>query len=41
VWLRVLGVDELLDRLDDYFALLARGSPVAPARHRTLAGAVA
>ncbi len=41
VWLRVLGVDELLDRLDDYFALLARGSPAAPARHRTLAGAVA
>ncbi|MEU8632001.1 LuxR C-terminal-related transcriptional regulator [Amycolatopsis sp. NPDC048633] len=40
-WLRVLGVDELLDRLDDFFALLARGSTVAPARHRTLAGAVA
>ncbi|MEV6896344.1 LuxR C-terminal-related transcriptional regulator [Amycolatopsis sp. NPDC051372] len=39
-WLRVLSVDELLARLDDFFALLRRGSPVVPARHRTLAGTV-
>jgi predicted ATPase/DNA-binding SARP family transcriptional activator len=33
---RALGVDELLNRLDDRFRLLASGSRDAPARQRTL-----
>lgn len=34
--LRVLAIAELVDRLDDRFAVLAGGSPNAPERHRTL-----
>jgi len=36
-----LGVTELLDLLDDRFALLAGGDRAAPDRHRSLAAAVA
>jgi len=35
-----LGVTQLLDRLDDRFALLARGDRTAPARQRSLAATV-
>ena len=35
-----LGVSELLDRLDDRFALLAGGDRLAPSRQRSLAAAV-
>ena len=35
-----LGVAQLLDRLDDRFALLAGGDRLAPARHRSLAATV-
>ncbi|MEU3289091.1 LuxR C-terminal-related transcriptional regulator [Streptomyces longwoodensis] len=40
VRLRVLGVDQLLDRLDDRYRLLSAGSPAVPPRHRTLRAAV-
>jgi len=36
-WLRVLSVDELLDRLDNAFQLLTRGHRMAPSRQQTLA----
>src|SRR5215469_11366654 len=36
-----LGVRQLLDQLDDRFALLAAGDRLAPDRHRSLAAAVA
>jgi len=35
-----LGVTQLLDRLDDRFALLAGGDRLAPSRQRSLAAAV-
>ena len=35
-----LGVRQLLDRLDDRFALLAGGDRLAPSRHRSLAATV-
>jgi tetratricopeptide (TPR) repeat protein len=35
-----LGVTQLLDRLDDRFALLAGGDRLAPGRHRSLAATV-
>ena len=35
-----LGVGQLLDRLDDRFALLAGGDRLAAARHRSLAATV-
>jgi predicted ATPase/DNA-binding CsgD family transcriptional regulator len=35
-----LGVTELLDRLDDRFALLSAGDRLAPGRHRSLAATV-
>ena len=35
-----LGVAQLLDRLDDRFALLAAGDRLAPGRHRSLAATV-
>jgi predicted ATPase/DNA-binding CsgD family transcriptional regulator len=35
-----LGVRQLLDRLDDRFALLTAGDRLAPSRHRSLAAAV-
>jgi non-specific serine/threonine protein kinase len=35
-----LGVTQLLERLDDRFALLAGGDRLAPGRHRSLAAAV-
>jgi predicted ATPase/DNA-binding CsgD family transcriptional regulator len=35
-----LGVTQLLDRLEDRFALLAAGDRLAPSRHRSLAAAV-
>ncbi|MBC6469565.1 LuxR family transcriptional regulator [Actinomadura alba] len=34
--MRVLSARQLLQRLDDRFQLITRGSPTAPARHRTL-----
>ncbi|MBO0874443.1 MAG: ATPase, partial [Pseudonocardia sp.] len=37
VWVRALSVDEILERLDDRFALLAKGSRTAPVRQQTLA----
>ena len=36
VWLRALSVQEILDRLDDRFRLLTRGSRAALPRHQTL-----
>ncbi|HLT17939.1 MAG TPA: LuxR C-terminal-related transcriptional regulator [Thermomicrobiales bacterium] len=38
---RVLGVGQLLARLDDSFRVLTGGSRVAPTRHQTLRGALA
>lgn len=38
---RVLGVEQLLARLDDSFQLLTGGSRVAPTRHQTLQAALA
>jgi predicted ATPase len=35
-----LGVTQLLDRLDDWFALLAGGDRLGPSRQRSLAAAV-
>lgn len=35
-WVRVLSVAQIVDRLDDRLALLARGDRTAPARQRTL-----
>lgn len=40
VRMRVLGVEQLLERLDDRYRLLASGSPAALPRHRTLRAAV-
>ncbi|MDO0912148.1 LuxR C-terminal-related transcriptional regulator [Streptomyces sp. DT2A-34] len=40
VRMRVLDVDQLLDRLDDRYRLLTGGSPAALPRHRTLRAAV-
>ncbi|MFF8927768.1 LuxR C-terminal-related transcriptional regulator [Streptomyces longwoodensis] len=40
VRLRVLGVEQLLDRLDDRYRLLSAGSPAVLPRHRTLRAAV-
>jgi predicted ATPase/DNA-binding CsgD family transcriptional regulator len=40
VRMRVLGVDQLVERLDDRFRLLTAGSPVASPRHQTLRSAV-
>jgi predicted ATPase/DNA-binding CsgD family transcriptional regulator len=37
VWVRALSVGEIMDRLDDRFTLLAKGSRTAPIRHQTLA----
>ncbi|MFF5207558.1 ATP-binding protein [Streptosporangium sp. NPDC000396] len=36
VWMRALSVDQILDRLDDRFRLLTRGSPVVMPRQKTL-----
>ncbi|GGY01717.1 LuxR C-terminal-related transcriptional regulator [Streptomyces djakartensis] len=41
VRMRVLDVDQLLDRLDDRYRFLTTGSPAAQPRHQTLRGAVA
>ncbi|WP_033311619.1 LuxR C-terminal-related transcriptional regulator [Streptomyces iakyrus] len=41
VRMRVLDVDQLLDRLDDRYRLLTTGSPAALPRHQTLRAAVA
>ncbi|MEU9173947.1 LuxR C-terminal-related transcriptional regulator [Streptomyces sp. NPDC048420] len=40
VRMRVLGVEQLLERLDDRYRLLTSGSPAALPRHRTLRSAV-
>ncbi|WP_406414309.1 ATP-binding protein [Streptomyces sp. NBC_01614] len=40
VRMRVLDIDQLLDRLDDRYRLLTGGSPAALPRHRTLRAAV-
>ncbi|MDH6487657.1 LuxR C-terminal-related transcriptional regulator [Streptomyces sp. SAI-127] len=40
VRMRVLGVEQLLERLDDRYRLLTSGSPAALPRHRTLRAAV-
>jgi predicted ATPase/DNA-binding CsgD family transcriptional regulator len=40
VRMRVLGVEQLLERLDDRYRLLTAGSPAALPRHRTLRAAV-
>ncbi|MEU5181015.1 LuxR C-terminal-related transcriptional regulator [Streptomyces longwoodensis] len=40
VRLRVLGIEQLLDRLDDRYRLLSAGSPAVLPRHRTLRAAV-
>jgi predicted ATPase len=39
-WTRMVGVDELLERLEDRLGLLTGGARTAPARHRTLAAAI-
>jgi len=40
VRVRALGVDQLVERLDDRYQLLTGGSPVSAPRHRTLRSAV-
>src|SRR5205807_3432862 len=35
-WVRVLGVDQILERLDDTFGLLVGGSRSAPSRQQTM-----
>lgn len=40
VRMRVLGVEQLLERLDDRYRLLSAGSPAVLPRHRTLRAAV-
>src|SRR5207245_168057 len=35
-WVRVLGVDQILERLDDAFELLVGGSRSAPSRQQTM-----
>ncbi|MDN3020417.1 LuxR C-terminal-related transcriptional regulator [Streptomyces sp. S.PB5] len=40
VRVRALGVEQLVERLDDRYRLLTGGSPVSPPRHRTLRSAV-
>jgi predicted ATPase/DNA-binding CsgD family transcriptional regulator len=40
VRLRVLSLDDIVDRLDDRFGLLVEGSRVAPSRQRTLGAAI-
>ncbi|MFJ6390569.1 ATP-binding protein [Streptomyces sp. NPDC091972] len=40
VRMRVLGVEQLMERLDDRYRLLTSGSPAALPRHRTLRAAV-
>lgn len=40
VRVRALGVDQLVERLDDRFSLLTGGSPTSAPRHRTLRSAV-
>src|SRR5438552_3906990 len=39
-WVRVLGVEQIMDRLDDAFRLLVGGSPLAPSRQRTMRAAL-
>jgi non-specific serine/threonine protein kinase len=39
-WMRVLTLDDVLDRVDDRFRLLTRGSRIAHRRQRTLLSAV-
>ncbi|MEX2394773.1 MAG: tetratricopeptide repeat protein [Actinomycetota bacterium] len=39
-WVRVLGPQEIADRLDDRFRLLTRGAAEAPPRHQTLRATV-
>ncbi|MEU7717809.1 ATP-binding protein [Streptomyces tibetensis] len=41
VRMRILDVDQLLDRLDDRYRFLTTGSPAAQPRHQTLRAAVA
>ncbi|WP_432093070.1 ATP-binding protein [Streptomyces sp. bgisy100] len=40
VWLRFLSPEAILERLDDRFGLLTRGSRAAPPRRQTLRGAI-
>ncbi|HEX3785717.1 MAG TPA: LuxR C-terminal-related transcriptional regulator [Pseudonocardiaceae bacterium] len=40
VWLRVLSLTDVLDRLDDRFRLLVKGTLSGPSRHQTLIAAV-
>ncbi|MEU6063313.1 MULTISPECIES: ATP-binding protein [Streptomyces] len=40
VRMRVLGIEQLLARLDDRYRLLSAGSPAVPPRHQTLRAAV-
>lgn len=40
VRMRALGVDQLLERLDDRYRLLTGGSPAVPPRHQTLRSTV-
>src|SRR5262249_31065360 len=39
-WVRALGVEEILERLDDVFRLLVGGSPMAPSRQQTMRAAL-
>jgi predicted ATPase/DNA-binding CsgD family transcriptional regulator len=39
-WVRVLSVEQIMSRLDDRFRLLTSGDRTAPARQRTLRGAI-
>jgi predicted ATPase/DNA-binding CsgD family transcriptional regulator len=39
-WVRVLGVDQILERLDDTFELLVGGSRSAPSRQQTMRAAL-
>ncbi|HET6315046.1 MAG TPA: NB-ARC domain-containing protein, partial [Chloroflexota bacterium] len=39
-WVRALGVEQILERLDDAFGLLVGGSRLAPSRQRTMRAAL-
>ena len=39
-WVRALGVEQILERLDDAVGLLVGGSPLAPSRQRTMRAAL-
>jgi predicted ATPase len=39
-WVRALGVEQIVERLDNVFGVLVGGSPLAPSRQQTMRAAL-